>query len=160
MNPQLGRFVPNQAPGGMCALASLQLTVYADPVTAMVKMRCDRKPANSHEFDLLTHMKTFGFEWSGYGESAKWRAPQHAVQAFEDIVFRRRIKMVVAGLSFFDHFGQNVDMLTYIDAVKNFDPNQFDDDLSSLPPSNVKPESTPMSTPVAATPPSSKRARK
>ena len=46
---------------------------------------------------------------------------------------RARLKLAAHSISFYNPKGDNVDMMQFIDDVKNFDPDAIDDDLSSLP---------------------------
>ena len=46
---------------------------------------------------------------------------------------RARLKLASHSISFYNPKGDNVDMMQFIDDVKNFDPDAIDDDLSSLP---------------------------
>ena len=46
---------------------------------------------------------------------------------------RARIKLASHSISFYNTKGESVDMMQFIDDVKNFDPDAIDDDLSSLP---------------------------
>ena len=52
--------------------------------------------------------------------------------------FRARLKIVATGVSFFDTKGNSVDILTFIEDVKNFDPDAVDDDLGSMPAANFE----------------------
>ena len=63
--------------------------------------------------------------------------------------FRARVKLAVKGLSFYAPDGNSVDIFTFIDAVKNFDPDALDDDLSTLCQSKVAPD-TPASSSASA----------
>ena len=52
--------------------------------------------------------------------------------------FRARLKSIATGVSFFDTKGNSVDILTFIEDVKNFDPDAVDDDLGSMPAANFE----------------------
>ena len=132
------------------------MTVSADVITAHLKIRFDRKPAGTLEHDLLTALKSFGCKWEGFGEQGKWLAAKEAVAMFESKEFRARVKLAVKGLSFYTPDGNSTDMITFIEAVKNFDPEALDDDLSTLCQSKVAPD-TPASSAKPAQ--SAKRAR-
>jgi len=118
------------------------MTVSADEVTADLRIKLDRKPIETPAQEaLLTMMKTsYGFSWNGYGDKGKWYGKKEAVTCFEDKVFCARIKKAVKGLSFYNMAGQNVDMITFIEEVKSFDPSQLDSDLTSLGSSSVLPD--------------------
>ena len=129
--------------------AKLDMTVSADCITAQLKIKFDRKPDSTMENDLLTALKQYGCKWEGFGDQGKWVTDKDAVIMFEEKTFRARVKKCCKGLSFYSPEGTSVDMITFIDAVKNFDPDALDDDLSTLGKSKVAPD----------TPASAKRAR-
>ena len=116
------------------------MTVCADVCSAQLKVRFDRKPQGTFEHDLLTALKSYGCKWEGFAEQGKWLAPKEAVIMFESKEFRARVKLAVKGLSFYAPDGTSVDMVTFIGAVKNFDPDALDDDLSTLCSSKVAPD--------------------
>ena len=128
------------------------MTVAADVITAQLKIKFDRKPIGTMEYDLLTALKGYGCKWEGFGDQGKWLAPKEAVEMFESKEFRARVKLAVKGLSFFAPDGTSTDMLAFIEAVKNFNPDELDDDLSTLASSKVAPD-----TPASSA--SAKRAR-
>ena len=134
------------------------MTVAADCITGNIKIRFDRKPVATFDWDLLNAMKAYGFKWEGYGDSGKWQAGKEAVAAFEDKAFRARIKLAVVALSFYDTKGSNVDMMTFINDVQAFDADKVDDDLSTLRPSKVLPD-TPSKGAESSSSSSNKRAR-
>ena len=117
------------------------MTVAADSLTADLKVRFDRKPVSPEEWDLINDMKhKYDFKWTGYKEDGKWNSNKLAVVAFEDKVFRARIKKACGAVSFYTTDGQNADMQKFIENVKAFDPDDIDDDLSSLGKSKVPPD--------------------
>lgn len=141
----------------------LNMTVSADKITADIFLRFDRKPELPDEIALIHHMKDkFGFKWTGYAETGKWQTDQYAVVAFEDKPFRARIKAACSNFSFYKPDGTACDLPTFIEAIKTFDPNDIDDDLSTLGPSSVSPF-TPTKPPSSDSPSTSqshnKRAR-
>ena len=74
------------------------------------------------------------------------------IDIWKDTSFRQRVKLTVAGLSFYDPLGNKDPMAEYISAIENFDPNALDDDLSSIGDSSVPALTSAQSTP-SATPP-------
>ena len=60
--------------------------------------------------------------------------------AFEDKPFRARVKLACRAISFYNHSAQGVSMEDFIRAAKDFDPDAVDDDLSTLRPSQVQPD--------------------
>ena len=121
--------------------AKLDMTVAADKVSADLRIKFDRKPESKDEIELIEHMKgKLGASWKGYGETAKWHMPKEMVSAFEDRTFLARIKLTCKGISFFAPNGEDTDMISFIDAIRNFDENDLDCDLSSLGKSKVTPD--------------------
>ena len=116
------------------------MTVNQDAVTGTLKVRFDRKPVAQVEWDLITDMKAYGFKWTGFGDDGKWVADKEAVLAFDQKSFRARVKLACKGLSFFDYKGKPVNMTDFMTSAKEFNPDDVDDDLSSLKCSQVKPE--------------------
>ena len=130
----------SQATSSSAAPKKLQMTVTYDKINADLLIRFDRKPEGKDEWDLLNAMKTnYNFAWSGYAETGKWKSDKHAVSAFEEKSFRARIKLACTGLSFFSPTGDELSLTDFVEAVKNFDPDAVDDDLSSLSKSSVPP---------------------
>ena len=123
--------------------SKLDMTVWADEVTADIKIRFDRTPQPGPEMLLIDDMKNkYNFKWSGYAENGKWTSDKMAVCAFETQAFRTRIKKACKNLSFYAPDGKDVDIIEFIDAVNAFDPSLLDDDLTELGKSTV-PTATP-----------------
>ena len=116
------------------------MTNNTDAVTGDIKIRFDQKPTDQTHWDLIADLKKYGCKWTGFGDDGKWVAPAHAVMAFEDKAFRARVKLACCAISFYDHKGQGVSMEEFITAAKDFDPDAVDDDLSTLRPSQVPPD--------------------
>ena len=117
------------------------MTIAADKVTGDLRIKFDRKPDSRDEIELMNQMKdTYGFSWKGYGDTAKWHGPKTSVIAFEDRTFLARIKLTCKAIPLFAPNGEDVDMITFIDAVRSHDINELDIDLSSLGKSKVPPE--------------------
>ena len=47
--------------------------------------------------------------------------------------FRRRLKLTANGISFYAPNGDSVDMVEWMSLLRNFNPDELDDDLSTLP---------------------------
>ena len=60
--------------------------------------------------------------------------------------FRARLKAIAKGVSFYNTKGESVDMISFIEDVKNFDPDAVDDDLGGLPQASFEPQSGKKST--------------
>ena len=119
----------------------LDMTVAADKVTADLRIRFDRKPESKDELELMNAMKDkYGFAWKGFGDAAKWHGPRTSVIMFEDRTILARIKLTCKNISFYQPDGEDVDMITFMDAVNAFDINALDTDLSTLGKSKVPPE--------------------
>ena len=116
------------------------MTVSADVISAQLKVRFDRKPESTVENDLLAALKSYGFKWEGFAEKGKWLGPKEAGEMVESKEFRARVKLAVKGLSFYGPDGKSVDMIGFIEAVKSFDADALDDDLSTLCSSKVAPD--------------------
>ena len=131
----------------------MHMTVSADSVNCGQRIRLNRPPNCPNEEAMKDDLKIRGFSWKGYGESGCWFGDASCVEMWEDVTWRRRVKLNCSNISFFGPDGTNMDMLAYIDAVKDFDPTALDDDLSTLGASTVP------ANPTTPTAPSNKRAR-
>ena len=119
----------------------MDMTVSSDRVTADLRVKFDRKPEAKDELELINQMKgTYNFSWKGYGDAAKWHGPKASVVAFEDRTFLARIKITCKNISFYAPSGEDTDMISFIDAINQFDVDALDCDLSSLGKSKVMPD--------------------
>ena len=134
-----GLCVQSQAPDAAADAKKLHMTVNMDGITGEIKVRFDRKPVATAEWDLITDLKKWNFRWTGFGDEGKWSSDKLAALAFNEKPFRARIKLACDALSFFDHNGKSISMADFIVAAKDFDPDSVDDDLSTLSPSKVPP---------------------
>ena len=140
---------------------SLQMAASGDKITGRLRVKFDRKPLHMDEFELLTALKSAGFQWTGFGDKGRWEADGASIHAFDDKTFRARVKAAVkgpgGGVSFYDLEGTAVCITDYVSSWRAFDPNAIDDDLSSIGPSSVQPSDAP--TPDAKRPRAQVRTR-
>ena len=110
----------------------MHITISSDPVDCKQRVRFNRAPVSADEMAMIEALKALGYTWSGYSDTGKWQGSKDTVDMWNDVVWRRRVKLCCSNISFFGPDGNDVDMLTYIDAVNSFDESLVDDDLASL----------------------------
>ena len=125
----------------------MHMTVSADPVDCKQRIRLNRAPNTADEMAMTEALKANGYTWNGYSDTGKWIGNKETGSIWNDIAWRRRVKLCCSNISFFAPDGSDVDMLAYIEAVENFDPSVLDDDLSSLGKSTVPANPTPSKRP-------------
>ena len=128
----------------------LDVFVTADTITSAVSIKFDRKPEKAQEMAFVAALKTMAMgAWSP--KLMQWDVnKEKIVEAFETKEFRARLKSVARGITFYSPKGTSVNMMEWLDDVKNFDPDALDDDLASLPQA-IKREPSPPSTPSTST---------
>ena len=119
------------------------MTVSADPVTCEQRIRLNRAPQTQDEMAMTNELKENGYAWNGYGDTGKWIGNKETGEIWNDISWRRRVKLNCSNISFFAPDGSDVDMCAYVEAVQNFDPSALEDDLASLGKSTVPANPTP-----------------
>ena len=125
------------------AQQKMHITISADPVDCKQRIRFNRAPVSADEMAMIEALKALGYTWSGYSDTGKWQGNKDTVGVWNDVVWRRRVKLCCSNISFFGPDGNDVDMLTYIEAVNSFDESLLDDDLASLGKSTVPANPTP-----------------
>ena len=121
----------------------MHITISADPVDCKQRVRFNRAPVSADEMAMIEALKARGYTWSGYSDTGKWQGNKDTVEMWNDVMWRRRVKLCCSNISFFAPDGNDVDMLTYIEAVNRFDEALLDDDLTSLGKSTVPANPTP-----------------
>ena len=139
------------------AFQKMHITISADPVDCKQRIRFNRAPFTVNELAMKDTLKSNGYGWNGDSETGKWLGDKETVDMWNDVSWRRRVRLCCSNISFFGPDGTDVDMITYIEQVKAFDESTLEDDLSSLGKSTVDPNPTP--TKQKDSGPSSKRAR-
>ena len=125
------------------AHAKLGMVSWTDKIDGSVCVRFDREPRSYDEQAFRDALKEHGFSWTGYKETGKWKGKQASVEAFIDKTFRARLKQAVGNFSFFGPTNNQLDLMAFVEAVRAINPDDADDDLSSLGSSSMTPNVTP-----------------
>ena len=114
----------------------------ADPVDCSIGLKFGQRPDTNNPIDsaFLTAIKQEA-EGVWQAKLTKWKLNKLLlIECLDDKAFRTRMKMAAAGITFYAPDGKSVDMVQWIEQIKNFDPDELDDDLSTVP-SAIKRES-------------------
>ena len=108
----------------------------ADPIDCSVHLKFAVAPDKTnplHSAFLTMIKEEVDAEWKS--KQTKWSLNKDKLlECLENSPnFRRRLKLTANGISFYAPNGDSVDMVEWMSLLRNFNPDELDDDLSTLP---------------------------